>query len=266
MDRRPPRPTASVQPAHWLIERVDPLGRHRVTSMVGLGFGAYARLLHPLDDRPGSSTWASVSRANDRVMHPSVQWEKIRAPASLSSPEDSLVRRYPGEPRRGQLERWALEELCAVLARHTAPSQICYFAVLGGAMRDGTVFTIPRVSDGVLRNVPSPRPAPACLKLDMSGPTFSFPTSGDSSYYHLFEGPVGDATQIGHWMQDSFFRPQSPHFFWSADHSWCVATEHYQDSTVIGGAADLIDELCATAALEVLRIAPDAPFEDLFNL
>jgi hypothetical protein len=37
---------------------------------------------------------------------------------------------------------------------------------------------------------------------------------------------------------------------WPADHTCCVATEIDDDSTIIGGATELISELCAAAAIE----------------
>lgn len=70
--------------------------------MVGAGFGAYARLLHPLDDHPGPLTWATVARANSRILHPSAWWEKIKSSASSG-------RGRPGDPMRGDLNGWALK-------------------------------------------------------------------------------------------------------------------------------------------------------------
>jgi hypothetical protein len=43
-----------------------------------------------------------------------------------------------------------------------------------------------------------------------------------------------------------------------------VATGSH-DSTIIGGSRHLIDELCASDAVEVLQIAPDASYEDHVN-
>ncbi len=233
-----------------------------MTNLLGPGFAAYARLLHPLEDHPASSTWASVARANGRTMHPSVEWEKIRAPAPLKVEKCARGRGYPGEPKWGHLDTWALEALCAVLARHTTTPQMCYFAVSSGALRHGPTVTAYSAPVGVLPEVRPPGPAPAEWQLDSSGPTFSFPC-GNS--YYLFEGRVGDAVRFGRWNNERWFDPQSPQFFWPADHAWCVATEAI-DSTLIGGSGELVEELCASTVLEVLQIAPDAPFEDRVNL
>jgi len=112
VDHQPPRPAGSAEPAQWLIDRVDLWDhQHWPTGMVGAGFGAYARLLHPLDDHPGPLTWATVARANSRILHPSAWWEKIKSSASSG-------RGRPGDPMRGDLNGWALKALCAILARH----------------------------------------------------------------------------------------------------------------------------------------------------
>ena len=196
-------------------------------------------------------------------MHPSVQWENIRAPGPLKPEKYLRGRGFPGEPRWGQLETWALEALCAILARHTATPQMCYFAVWSGAscITGGGSSII--VSPVGARPQPPPAPAPAEWQLDLSGPTFSVPYSND---YRLFEGRAGDAVRIGRWKYEFSFDPQSPHFFWPADHPWCVATGPVADSTLIGGSVELVDELCASASLEVLQIAPDAPYEDDINV
>ena len=65
MDKRAPRPASSADAARWLTDRVDIWGPDWVTNMVGSGFEAYARLLHPLADEPGAPTWAQVARSND---------------------------------------------------------------------------------------------------------------------------------------------------------------------------------------------------------
>jgi hypothetical protein len=45
-----------------------------------------------------------------------------------------------------------------------------------------------------------------------------------------------------------------------------VAAGDAHDSTIIGGSRQLIDRLCASEPLEILQIAPDAPYEDNLNM
>ena len=265
-NRRPPRPAASAEPARWLTDRVDLWGPDWVTNMVGPGFEAYARLLHPLADEPGGPTWAEVARANGHIMHPSVQWDKIRWPGPFNPKDPRLGGRgHPGDPHWGDLDAWALEALCAVLAGHTTTPQTCYFAVWDGcgALREpgpGSSITAYR---GPGPKPAPPKPAPREWQLDLSGPRFPMPRR---STFYLFEGHVSEAVRIGRWANEKWFLPKSPHFFWPADHAWCVGTEVDDDSTFIGGSRELIDELCASASLEVLQITPDAPHEDDINV
>ena len=86
------------------------------------------------------------------------------------------------------------------------------------------------------------------------------------STFYLFEGHVSEAVRIGRWANEKWFPTQVATLFWPADHAWCVGTEVDDDSTFIGGSRELIDELCASASLEVLQIAPDAPHEDDINV
>ena len=209
--------------------------------------------MHPLDDQPGAPTWAEVARANGRTMHPSVQWDRIRSPEPFNPDNDQWFQRgraQPGDPMPGQLNTWALEELRAILAGRTATPRTCYFAVWQGCGLDRPPVTMTAYPPGSPK-VP-PTPAPAEWQLDLSGPTFSLPHRND---YYLFEGHVIEV-----------FSPKTPHFFWPADHAWCVATDNFEDSTVIRGSSDLVDQLCASEDIEVLQIAPDAPHEDQLNL
>lgn len=272
MDHRPPRPAVSAEPAQWLIDRIDLWDHnHWPTNMVGADFGAYARLLHPLDDHPGPLTWAAAARANGRILHPSAHWDKI-------NPGAPSGRGQPGDPEWGTMNTWALEALCAVLAEHTTTPLTCYFAVwdgwgwqhtnsrsashnAGGFRGLPSSITSYYAPDGVVPDLQPPQSAPTEWQLDLSAPTFSLP----GRHYYLFEDHLDAAVRIGHWNNKNWFTAQSPSFFWPADHTWCVATEVDYDSTIIGGTGELIDQLCASQTIEVLQIPPDAPYEDHLN-
>jgi hypothetical protein len=271
VENQPPRPAAATEPAGWLTNRIDLRGPHWVTNLLGSGFGAYARLFHPPQDHPGSVTWAEVARAHGRKMHPWAQWNQINSPAAPSLAEQSMIDRP-----RPNLNTWALEALCAILARHTATAHSCYFALWQGRTPGRTAtstVTAHYARDGVLPpDIKPPAPAPRDWHLNLSGPTFLVPGHNTlrGSPHYLFEGHVGAAVRIGRWVHESFFVPQPPDFIWPADHAWCVAATHF-NSTLIGGSCELVDELCASETIEVLPIPPEAPFdhnpaEDPFNL
>ena len=65
-----------------------------------------------------------------------------------------------------------------------------------------------------------------------------------------------------------FFSLQSPSLSWSADHSWCVATEIDFDSTLVAGSVELIAAMLAHPDLEAwpVRAHDSLQFDgDLIN-
>ena len=261
IDHRPPRPATSTESAQWMVDRTDPAHPQWVTGAVGSGFDAYARLLHPLDDKPGSQTWASIAAANGRAIHPSVEWKGIGAKNPLDVP-----RGWPGSPSRG-LPTWALEALCAILARHTSTPESSYFAL----SEHSNPLASRSITYRYAREVQTPGPAPVEWQLDPTAPTYTHKISlhkQETHYlkYYLYEGHVGDAVKIGHWPDDRRFYPQTPDSYWPTDHAWRARTLSLSDSTIIGGSHQLIDELCTSETLEVLQIPPDASYQDRVNI
>ena len=51
---------------------------------------------------------------------------------------------------------------------------------------------------------------------------------------------------------------QSPSLIWPEDRAWVLATEVDYDSTIVGGAPELIRELCSGQQLEALPIREGA--------
>lgn len=256
----PPRPTDSAAAADWLAGRLD-CDAPWVRGHLGPGFETYGRVLHPLDDGPDRPTWAGVAASNGRVLHQSAQWEQISNSAPYTADPYHRARGYPGSPQIGALTAEALGALCDVLQRHTAPDRTTYFGVWEGwgSLRSDRGGVIPSAFIG--QPVPPIEYAPDHWQLDMSGPTFDAP----GRTYHLFHGVLHDALRIGAWTTADSFWDQSPNLIWPADHTWCVATEIDFDSTLVGGPAELIADLIASPALEVLPIDLDAPYADEIN-
>lgn len=77
--------------------------------------------------------------------------------------------------------------------------------------------------------------------------------------YLLFEGPLDAATEIGWFMPNGHFVPQSPNLFWPRDHAWCVASEIDLFCTLVAGSNRLADKLLAEPILETWRVFPGDP-------
>lgn len=72
--------------------------------------------------------------------------------------------------------------------------------------------------------------------------------------YVVFKGSANEA--IGHRFGDGFAHP--PNLWWSADRSWCVATDIDLDSTYIGAGRACASRIRASSELEVLLTRADA--------
>lgn len=257
-----PRPAKSSSPASWLAGRGG-LGHPWVRGLIGPGFEAYARVLHPLGADSDRPTWASVAARNGRVLHASAQWEQISHPPPFTPDPYRPLGRGDRDPDWGALSEQALAALCSVLARHTDSDLPCYFGVWEGwgnlhPRSNSSVIQFARIGDPV---EPIQYATPD-WQLDMTGATFHLP----ARTYHLFEGELAQALQIGAWITDTWFALQSPNLMWPEDRSWLVATEIDFDSTLVGGTRLLIDDLLVSADLEVLPVDLDTPYQDTINV
>lgn len=232
-----------------------------MTDTVGAGFAAYARIFHPLGDELDSRRWRDVAAGNERVMHPSAQWEHITSPPGRPIPEHQTGRGYPGAPDWGDLRPVFLRPLCELVAVHTTTPDRCWFAIWEGwGWWHGPTPIIQATRSGTVP--PAVDYAPDSWQLDHRAPRFDMPFGRT---YLLYQGTAHDAARFGWWITASWFDAQSPSLFWPDDHAWCVATEIDFDTTLVGGSPALIESIIDSPALEALAIAADAPYQDAIN-
>jgi hypothetical protein len=141
--------TADVDAGDWIAKGVDDPWRSTLHDVVPRGFGAYARVLHPVTrERPvgrewpaeGDVTgwrafqaavpeidvepvrWEQVAAAFGTTMHPLAQWSRlVRADArddGFGQPRDLDGWRYDA-PQEGELDPASWATLARVLVRHT---------------------------------------------------------------------------------------------------------------------------------------------------
>ena len=235
----------------WIAPRLCGFGG-LVCCVVPMGFAGYARVLHPPADETGALTsWARVCGLTGRVAHPLMQWHAIStAPEAVAQTGSSSWR--GGDPEVGNLPPGALADVLEVLAGFTVDPGDCYHAVWdgwgwlhgGGATQ---ILTGPPTRD----RIPSLRgrmPEEA-----LAGPRLSHPGRD----YLLFQGPLRAAMNIGHQVTADWRLPQSPSLLWPADRSWLLATEIDFDSTLVGGSAELVEQLLRAARLEAWPVGID---------
>lgn len=245
--------TGDVSLGAWIAPRLGPLDG-RVGSVVPRGFPAYARVLHPVEDRDGEpSTWAAVCEATGRTPHALMQWHAISSPPVEDGSGHALSRgrAWDGrEPQEGRLEPVALDRLCRVLASRADPTVECCFALWEGY---GWIHGSPSVVlFGTSPGSTSTEVPPAFDAEVVTGPRLHHPGRD----YLLFTGPLEAATDLGWWPTPDWFDAQSPNLFWPTDQSWCIGTEIDFDSTLVAGSTALIGAVLAEPGLEAWPVQP----------
>jgi hypothetical protein len=100
----------------WINERLlDHIGvAVRVGSVAPTGFGRVVRVLHPAGE---GRSWADVARANNRVVHPLVQW------GSIATHFDGSGRSSDVDPEEGSAPA---ATLAAILEHCRADGEVIY--------------------------------------------------------------------------------------------------------------------------------------------
>lgn len=182
-------------------------------SLVPSVFGAYARLLRPVEsiDEHGHVRWlrwSDLAAASGARMHPTVQLMALldRLPASGKS----------GVAAAAPVPDWArqLDVLARVLGGHTATPERCWFACWEG----NTAF------DGIATAEPA-------LEID-------------GFRYYLAQGSVTRAAGT--------LRGVPAHLWWPADRAWFVSTHFDFPCAYLGGSLACVEAVLRCADLEPL--------------
>jgi hypothetical protein len=145
-----------------------------------------------------------------------------------------------------------LRSLCEHLAEYTAMASDCYFCLWAGygnleryGWLEEAQFDIARQARGETSHVLS-RDELGRGRLHLS-----------DRVYLLLKGPLTSVLRLGKWIDSNSFWPQSPNLFWPADQAWVVASEIDFDSTIVGGAVELIEKVLKDSALDAWAIRPE---------
>lgn len=213
---------ADVGPARWVTDQVHGFAEN-VGSLIPSGFASYARLLHPpFRQGPATSdltrvTWSEVAQANERLIHPEVQFASLVGHSRLSGHEQLGL--WDTEPDEGTLCADLAVQLAAVLGHYTATPERCWFAVWDGW--------------GNLRFS------------HIDAQRFQLP----GREYFLLSGPLG---AVGQSLGTTLSEHRSANLWWPSDQAWCVASEVDLNSTYVGGSEACVAKLLTTPGLEVV--------------
>ncbi len=200
-----------VAPGEWIKYRLHPFGRD-VGSVAPEGFECYGRVLHPAYRDGEPVRWQRIADANDRTIHPRVQFGSIAGSWSVSG--NPQLWTHP--PRPGSLPLEIARALVGVLRPNTANPERCWFAVwVGWGALEGT--------DRLPKLVANQRE------------------------YYLATGPL-DSVLRGIHREPA--RYQSPSMWWPEDRAWFVSTEVDLAYTYIGGTRACISGVVMHPAVE----------------
>jgi hypothetical protein len=234
----------------WLQQRLTgPPGT--VTGTVPDGYGAYARILHPVeffDDHTPPTTWAHVAHTTGRTAHPLVQWHAL---IDAPDPFDHRSELWDaGEPREGSLDLHQLQALCDLLAAHTTTPNDCYFAMWEGwGSHNGSGVRLTVSDDGASTSEDVP---PLYTRHEWAAPRLRLPWRD----YLLLAGRLDAVGPITQYDPDMPHATQSPALIWPADRAWVVATEIDFDSTLLAGTAETIAAVLTHPDLEAYPVQP----------
>jgi len=236
-----------VSAAAWIAPRLGgDLGV--VGHTVPRRYSAYARICHPAVGPDGDRVgWSDVAGSTGRRAHSLMQWH------ALVGSQDSLNMtgsQWRGSnPQRGNLVPEVLGPLCELLGEHTSAAGDCFFCLWDGyGWTDRAPTTMRADRRGVVRRNEGPFSSPFSAD-ELSRPRVELPQRS----YLLLAGPLPAALEIG-WGPFH----ESPNLFWPADRAWCAASELDFDSTLVGGTAELIEEILAKPELDGWAVQADS--------
>jgi hypothetical protein len=127
-----------VSPAAWIGARLHPFAQD-IGSVIPQGFGAYARIFHPVElDGSRSERWRDVATRNGRIVHSEMQFHMIAAPRGETP---SVDYNRANQPTIGRLHLEQRRILVEHLRSATTTADVCWFAMWEGfgGLDDGGV-------------------------------------------------------------------------------------------------------------------------------
>lgn len=264
----------------WLLPRAGDWAT--AAGVVGTGFAAYARVLHPLRARRSDPAvtdawglhpvveerawrWAEVAARRSRRLHPRVQWTRLTGakPPQTFETEDGWA---VGPPEEGQLDTGVLAALTEHLAPATTTPHDLVAAVWDGwGDLNGSSATIsffvgePSEEDIREQQRTDAEHAlrSAAVQRGLRGPVFEWPGRPFhlmTASTRLFADPTWlDTADLEAWPAAD----HTPQMLWPEDRAWVLATEIDWDATIVGGSRDLVDSIVGDGRFEAFEVHAD---------
>lgn len=260
---------AGAEPGQWITQALEGVLSTRppattVAAQIPPGFAAYARIFHPAADEDGNPVrWSDIASERGTVLHSGAQFSAVSGidDTGMAWTEDA----WDGEAPTGDgLPATDLAAMAEIISRHAGSE--AYLGLWDGYafIRGGDAVEVLGADEPVAD--PETAQREALLREQLKQPAFSAEVLdgdkleiGPEGYrsYYLFSGSLEDVASPLWKSGQGFAERQAPNLAWGTDRSWMLSTELYEDSTIIGGPAELIRELCQDQRLEARVITLD---------
>lgn len=175
-----------------------------------------------------------------------VQWEALVGANRYRGQRPEWLGR---DPDLGALEPDLLGLLCEILGRHTPSPERCFFGIWEGGHTKGELVALAEGDDASDVQTPLAKPLPpAFTPEEFRLPLLPLPPFAGREYVVL-SGSLQSAPGL---FDLTWFS-----MIWPTDRAWFVATDIDFDSTLVGGAERLIEEILSTTEFEVFPVGPD---------
>lgn len=247
----------------WVASACASADPTTVVAQVPVGYERYVRILHPaLDEDDQLVSWATAAHSRNHIITAADLFETVAGLDAQGNPtaEDSWV---DTDLPLDQLPEGQWQSLVKTLTGTDAADQRYVAGLWAGYafIEGGERIQIDLEPDPELTEEENQQAFEAALALAQQ-PAFgaevleSAPLELGGGYrnYHLFEvdkeflaRPVWARTSDGE-------QTQRPALTFATDHRWMLSTEPFDDCTILGGPADLIEAVLANPDLETIEV------------
>lgn len=247
----------------WIAAACQSADPATVVAQVPVGYERYVRILHPaLDEEDQPVRWEAVARSRNHIITAADLFETV---AGLDSQGDPVAKDawVDTDLPLDQLPEAQWQALVAELIRFTAAGQHCVAGLWAGYafIEGGDRIQIEGEPDPALSDEANEQ-AHARALAEAQKPAFGpqilqaavLELGGGYRNYHLFEADAEFLAQPL-WAQTAEgAQRQRPALAFAADRRWMLSTEPYDDCTLLGGPAELVEAILANPALEAIEV------------
>lgn len=261
---------AGAEPGQWIADALADILSQRppvstAAAQIPAGFPAYARIFHPAADEDGQPVrWADIAAERGTTFHAGAQFAALSGLDDTGLPwtEDA----WSGEPPGGDgLPAADLAAVADIISHHAGPG--AYLALWDGYafIRGGEAVEILGTEEPATD--PEAAEREQVLRDQLKRPAFTRDVReagklelGPQGYraFYVFSGTLEDLASPLWKSGDGFAERQAPNLAWGIDRSWMLSTELYEDSTILGGPAELVRELAGDPRIEGRAITLEA--------